>query len=161
MLTLTRQNVTLKKNVAIILYKIINDLLYFDDDKRDLWLYISIVIKVEVFKLAHNEMRHFDYAHTYKRLIKKLYIYNIITKLYEFIRHCFYCQLNQISRYKLYDFLQSIFSSIKLFHILIIDFILIFSKSLSDECDCILSMIDKFSKVIIFIFDKIIWGFKE
>ena len=117
---------------------------------------MSIVIKVEVFKLAHDEMRYSDYARTHKRLIEKLYIYNIITKLYEFIRHCSHYQLNQISRHKSYDSLQSIFSSTKSFHTLIIDFILTFPKSLSDECDCILSMIDKFSKIIIFIFDKII-----
>ena len=69
----------------------IDDLFYFDDDKRDLRLYVLIAMKIEVFKLAHNEMRHFNYARTYKRLIKKLYIFNIITKLHEFIRHYFYC----------------------------------------------------------------------
>ena len=161
MLALTRQNVALKKNAAIILYKIIDDLLYFDDDERDLRFYVLMIMKAEVFKLAHNEMRHFNYVRTHKRLIEELYIFNMITKFYKFIRHCSHCQLNQISRYKLYDSLQSIFSSVKSFHILIIDFILTFPKSLSDECDCILSMIDKFSKVIIFIFDKTIWGFKE
>ena len=158
MLTLTRQNATLKKNAAIMLYKIIDDLFYFDDDKRGLRFYVLIVIKAEIFKLAHDEMGHFDYAYTHKRLIEKFYIYNITTKFHEFIRHCSHYQLNQISRYKLYDSLQSIFFSIKSFHILIIDFILTFSKSLflSDKCDCILSIIDKFFKVIIFIFDKII-----
>ena len=139
-----------------MLYKIIDDLFYFDDDKRDLRFCVSTIMKVEVFKLAHNEIRYFDYARTHKRFIKEFYIFNMITKFYEFIRHCFYYQLNQISRYKLYDSLQSIFSPVKPFHTLIIDFILIFSKSLSDECDCILSMIDKFFKVIIFIPDKII-----
>ena len=115
-----------------------------------------IVIKIEIFKLAHNEIRYFNYVYTHKRFTKKLYIFNIITKFYKFIRHCSYCQLNQISRYKLYNFLQSIFSFAKSFHILIIDFILTLSKSLSNECDYILSVIDKFSKVIIFISSKII-----
>ena len=72
-------------------YKIIDNLLYFDDDEWDLRFYVSIIMKTEVFKLAHNEMKYFDYAYTHKRLIEKLYIYNMITKLYEFIRHCFYC----------------------------------------------------------------------
>ena len=156
MLTLTRQNATLKKNAAIMLYKIIDDLFYFDDDKRGLRLCVSTIIKIEVFKLTHNEIRHFDYVYTHKRFIEELYIYNMTTKLYEFIRYCFYCQLNQISRHKSYSSLQSIFSPAKSFHILIIDFILTFSKSLSDECNCILLMTDKFSKVIIFIFDKTI-----
>ena len=77
-----------------MLYKIIDNLLYFDDDEWNLRLYVLIVIKVEVFKLAHNEIKYFDYAYTHKRLFKKLYIFNIITKFYEFIRHCFYYQLN-------------------------------------------------------------------
>ena len=137
-------------------YKIIDDLLYFNNDERNLRLYVLIAMKIEVFKLTHNEMRHFDYAYTHKRFIEKLYIFNMTTKLYKFIRHCSHCQLNQTSRHRLYNSLQSIFSSAKPFHILIIDFILAFPKSLSDECDCILSMIDKFSKIIIFILGKTI-----
>ena len=90
MLILTRQNAALKKNAAIMLYKVIDDLLYFDDDEKDLRFYMSTIIKVEVFKLAYNDMRHFNYAYTHKRLIKKLYIFNITTKFYKFIRHCFY-----------------------------------------------------------------------
>ena len=91
MLILTRQNAALKKNAATMPYKIIDDLFYFDDDKRDLRLCVLIVIKVEIFKLAHDEIRHFDYVYTHKRLIEEFYIYNIITKFYKFIRHCFYC----------------------------------------------------------------------
>ena len=139
-------------------YKVIDDLFYFDDDKRGLRLCVSIIIKIEIFKLTHNKMKHFDYAHTHKRLIEKLYIFNIIMKLYEFIRHCSHYQLNQILRYKLYNSLQSIFSPIKSFHILIIDFILALLRSLPllNECDYILSIIDKLFKAITFISNKII-----
>ena len=141
-----------------MLYKLIDDLFYFDDDERDLRFCVLMTMKIEVFKLAHDEMRHFDYTYTHKRLIEKLYIFNMITKLYEFIRHYPHYQLNQIPRHKSYDSLQSIFSSIKSFHILIIDFILALSKSLPllNKCDCILLIIDKFFKIIIFIFNKII-----
>ena len=62
-------------------------------------------MKVEVFKLAYDEIGHFDYVYTHKRFIEELYIFNMIMKLYKFIRYCFHCQLNQISRYKLYGFL--------------------------------------------------------
>ena len=75
-------------------YKIIDDLFYFDDDELDLYLYMLIVMKVEVFKLIYDEMRYLDYAYIYKRLIKQLYIFNITTKLHKFIRYCFYYQLN-------------------------------------------------------------------
>ena len=117
-----------------------------------------IIIKTEIFKLAYDKIKHFNYVRTHERFIEKLYIFNIITKFYKFIRHCSHYQLNQISRHKLYNFLQSIFSSIKSFHILIIDFILTFSKSLSlsNEYNYILLIIDKFFKTITFISDKII-----
>ena len=85
-------------------YKIIDDLIYFDDDEKGLRFYMLTIMKIEVFKLAHNEMRYFDYVYTHKRFIEKLYIFNITTKLYKFIRHCFYYQLNQISRHKSYNF---------------------------------------------------------
>ena len=71
-----------------MLYKIIYDLLYFDDDERDLRFYISTIMKTEIFKLTHDEMKYSDYVYTHKRLIEELYIFNIITKLYKFIRHC-------------------------------------------------------------------------
>ena len=74
-----------------MLYKMIDDLLYFDDDKRGLRFCVLIIMKVEVFKLAHNEMRYSNYVYTHKRLIKKLYIFNIATKLYKFIRHYSHC----------------------------------------------------------------------
>ena len=77
-----------------MLYKIIDDLFYFDDDERDLRFYISIVIKVEVFKLAYDEIKYLNYVYTHKRFIEKLYIFNIITKFYKFIRHCSHYQLN-------------------------------------------------------------------
>ena len=86
-----------------MLYKVIDDLFYFDDDKKGLRFCVSTIMKIEVFKLTHNEMRHFNYVYTHKRLIEELYIFNIKTKLYKFIRHCPYCQLNQTSRYKSYD----------------------------------------------------------
>ena len=72
----------------------IDDLFYFDDDERGLRLYMLIIIKVEVFKLAYNEIKHLNYAYTHKRLIEKLYIFNMTTKFYKFIRHCPHCQLN-------------------------------------------------------------------
>ena len=94
----------MKENVIIISYKIIDNLFYFDDDERNLRFCILIIIKVEIFKLIYDEIKHFDYARIYKRFIKKLYIFNITTKFYKFIRYYFHYQLNQISHYKSYDF---------------------------------------------------------
>ena len=85
MLKIVRNNKALKKNIAKLSYYIINNLLYFNNDKRDLRLYISSSIKEEVFKLAYNKTSYLDYAYTHERLINNLYIFKITSKLYKFI----------------------------------------------------------------------------
>ena len=74
-----------------MLYKIIDDLLYFDDDKRNLRFCVLTIMKAKVFKLIYNEIKHLNYAYTHKRFIEKLYIFNIITKFYKFIRYYSHC----------------------------------------------------------------------
>ena len=137
-------------------YKIVDDLLYFDDDERELRLCVPSTMKVEVFKLAYDKIRHFGYARIHERLTEGLYIFNMSTKLYEFIRHYSHYQLNQTLRYKSYDFLQSILTSFRPFYTLTIDFILVLPRSFSllDDCDYILLITNKFFKVVIFIVDK-------
>ena len=72
------------------MYKLIEDLLYFNNNKKGLRLYIFIIIKKEIFKLAYNEIKHSRYIRIYKKLIKGLYLFNIIIKFYKFIRYYFY-----------------------------------------------------------------------
>ena len=59
----------LNNNFVKLLYKLIENLLYFNDDEKNLRLYILSIMKVEVFKLTHDEMRYLKYIRTYKRLI--------------------------------------------------------------------------------------------
>ena len=74
-----------------MLYKIIDNLLYFDNNKKGLRLYILFAIEVEVFKLAYNKIRYSRYTYIYKKLTEGLYIFNIIINLYKFIRYYSYC----------------------------------------------------------------------
>ena len=155
-----KENAKLEENVVTLLYKFVDNLLYFDDDERDFRLCISIVMKAEVFKFAHNEMNHSGYARTHERFTQGFYIHNMIIKFHEFIRYCFHCQLNQTPRHKFYDSLQSIFFSVKPFYTLTIDFILALFKSFDGE-DCVIDVIDKFFKTITFIADKTTWDNKK
>ena len=70
-----------------MLYKLVNELLYFDDDERDLRLYVSTAIEAKVFRLIYNKIEYLGYVYTYKKLTKELYIFNIAIKLYKFIRY--------------------------------------------------------------------------
>ena len=98
-------NETFKKNVVKLPYRVVNNLLYFDDNEKSLRLCISSTIKTKVFKFIYNEMSYFNYVYIHERLIKRLYIFKIIIKFYKFIYYCLYYQLNQTSRHKFYDFL--------------------------------------------------------
>ena len=161
-LQVVRDNKALRENAAKLPYRVVNNLLYFDNDKRGLRLCISSSMKEEVFKLAHDEMSHPDYARTHERLISNLYIFEIASKLHEFIRHCPHCQLNQTSRYKLYESLQPILTPFKSFHIIIINFILALPPTrLPKEFDCAISITDKFSKAVTFLSGKTTWRAKD
>ena len=96
-------NEALKENVIKLPYRVVNNLLYFDDNEKDLRLYIPSAMKTKVFKFIHNEMGHFGYARTHERLTKELYIFEMIIKLHEFIHHYSHYQLNQTSQHKLYN----------------------------------------------------------
>ena len=82
-----RDNNTLEKNIVKLLYRLINNLLYFDNNKRDLRLYISTLLKAKCFNLIYDKIRYLDYARIYKKLTNNLYIFEVIIKLYKFIRY--------------------------------------------------------------------------
>ena len=83
-------NEIFKENVIKLSYRIINNLLYFNNNEKDLRFYISSIMKIKVFKLTYDEIRHFNYARIYKQIIKKNYIFKMIIKLYKFIRYYLY-----------------------------------------------------------------------
>ena len=155
-----RENDALGSNAAALPYRVINDLLYFDDDERGLRLCIPSSMEADVFKLAHDEMGHPGYARTHERLTEGVYIYNMATKLHEFIRHCPNCQLNQTPRHKPYGSLQPIILPSRPFHTLTIDFVLALPES-PEQYDCLMSVTDKFAKTITFIPGKSTWTAKD
>ena len=54
-------------------------------------LYVLIkLLKYEIFKLIYDEIRYLNYTRTYKKLIRNIYIFNILIKLYEYLRYYFY-----------------------------------------------------------------------
>ena len=94
-IVIVKTNTELGDNAVRLLYKLINDLLYFDNVEIEMRLCVSIrALKHEVFKLTHDEMRHSEYARTYEKLTRGIYIYNMSTKLYKYLRHYSHCQLH-------------------------------------------------------------------
>ena len=88
-----KANAKLRDNIVKLLYKLLNDLLYFDnlDVERDIRLYILIVLKYKIFKLTYNKTRYLEYTYIYKKLTYNVYIFSIFIKLYKYLRHYLYC----------------------------------------------------------------------
>ena len=81
----------MRNNIIKLLYKLINDLLYFNDPKREIRLYVLIKpLKYEVFKLIDNKIRYSGYIRIYKKLIYNIYIFNILIKIYKYLRYYFH-----------------------------------------------------------------------
>ena len=149
------------KNVVKLFFDRKNDLIFrFDQNienhdyqSRRLCIFHSII--KNILNIVYNNI-HFGYARCYEIVLFNYYIRDLIRYLRNYLKYCFKYQMFQTRRHKLYDFLQSIFILSISFHIIIIDFVLTLFLS-SKEWDCLMSIICKFIKRILLIFDKTIW----
>lgn len=83
-----------------------------------------------------------------------LYLSDLLKHLHDYIQYCSQCKVMQTSQHHLYKFLQSILTSFRSFHVLIIDFIFILLiSSSSDSYNTILLVTDKFSKTVTLILE--------
>ena len=132
------------------------DLIYYVKSERVWHLYISNhedLIK-NVLQLVHNKISHSDFHRIYKWVTESFYIRKLYIILYNFIWHCFICQTMTSSQHSSYRLLQSIATSVLSYYIIIIDFVLDLS-TLTEDFDCTINIMNKHSKWIMFISDKI------
>ena len=120
-------------------------------------LCIFVVVKQKIYNLIHDNVVYVDIHRCYNRITNILYISRLIKKIRNYVKHCFNCQFNQIKRHRFYNEFMFITSSSQFFHIIIIDFIL----KLFEKMNVIFIVIDKFSRRIMFIFDKFIYDVSE
>ena len=119
---------------------------------------VSAFMIKEILIIVHNESNdHSEFDHFYERINSFWYIKELIRYLKNYIAHCSQCKINRIRRHKSYEFLQFILSSSISFHTLIIDFILTMFVSHIDM-NCVMSVIDKYSKRIIIFVNKDTWS---
>ena len=130
--------------------------LYYKNFKKKLRFCISDNMIKKIFEQTHDQSKHFEFVATYKRIIDDFYIFKLSKKLRNYIKNCPQCELNQTFHHFFYKTLQSIISFSKPFHIIMIDFIVILSEFKKNKFNCVMSMIDKFSKTIIFITNYIV-----
>ena len=106
-------------------FRFIDDLIYYlleyDNELIKSRLCISFNAIHDVFKLIHDNCFHVEHYRVYAKLIEFVYIHKLFKQLIIYIRHCFFCQLNQTKRHRFYEKLISLFTLFMFFHILIID----------------------------------------
>ena len=94
---------------------------------------------------------------SYQHLKTIIYIPRITRKLRIYIKHCSFCQLNQIKHHKFYEELTPISNLVISFHTIAMNFIL----AISSDMNCILTITNKITKRKTFISDKKIYSTKQ
>jgi hypothetical protein len=117
-------------------------------------LCISSKCVADILVVAHeHEQEHSRFEITFEIVSRSWYIRDLIKTLRAYIRNCSQCLQIQIKRHRSWENLQSIHSSSISFHTITMNFILSLSK-IKEEVDCVLSMIDKFTKRVMLISEK-------
>ena len=134
-------------------FKLTNDnfIYYIKNNVR--WLCISTLLKKNIFQLTYNVNVHVDIHRSYNWVMNIVFIFKFFNKLCCYIKHCFNCQLSQTIQHKFYNELMSIISSLQLFYIIIMNFIV----DLFDELNVIFTITNKFSRWVIVIIKKNIY----
>ncbi len=123
------------------------------EEKR---LCISSECVADILVVAHEyEQEHSEFEITFEIISRSWYIRDLIKTLRTYIRNCSQCLQIQIRRHRSWENFQFIHSSSISFHTITMNFVLELLKF--KEIDCILSMIDKFTKRVMLISEKFIY----
>ena len=124
-------------------FELRDELIYYIDEKY-LRLCIFKSLKKKIFHMIHDDNHHFNTHRCFTKISKTMFIPQLLKKIYTYIKHCSACQMNQTKRHKSYDELMSVFIESQSFHTIIMNFIVDFF----DKYNCLLIIIDKFSRFI-------------
>ena len=143
-----RQTKFKRKKIYIdVQFNLKNDFIYHIDERRRLC--ISISCKKKIFRIIHDNNHHVDRHRFYQFIFDVLYVSRLFKKFRRYLKHCFQCQFNQIKKYRFYEKLIFIINFLMSFHIIVINFIMIFSNAY----DALLIVTNKLFRRIFFIID--------
>ena len=118
----------------------------------------QIVVK-KTFQATH-EISHLRFHKCYEILSFVYYIRGFTINLKIYLKHCSECQVNQTKRHKTYETFQSIEISSISFHIVTMNFILVFSK-IKKNFNCVMFVTCKFFKKMTLIPKRIEWNIEK
>ncbi|KAI1000712.1 hypothetical protein K3495_g7486 [Podosphaera aphanis] len=122
---------------------------------------IPQALQIEVFRRAHDSLGHIGFNRIHERISNTLYMFNITKALRAHLWHCRECQVNRTPRHPPFGNLQPILTPPYLFHTISIDFILALPKTPLEGWDFVMTITDKFSKVITILPGKSNWSAEE
>ncbi len=105
-----------------------------------------------ILVIVHDQ-DHSEFDVCFEIIIRFWYIKELIKTFRQYIRHCSQCLIIQIKRHRSWKNLQLIYSSSISFHTITMNFVLSLSK-IKEKVNCVLSMIDKFTKSVMLISRK-------
>ena len=106
--------------------------------------------------IVYDRSFHVDFHRCYQRITETLYFLQFVVYFRVYIKKCHVCQFNQICRHLLYEVLIFMKFIMLLFHIIIIDFVLILSNC--HEMICLLILTNKIIKVFELMSNKNIYS---
>ena len=124
--------------------------LIYHSKKKMKRLCIPLFCEKQIFELTHDLNNHAGYHKVYHRLMKFVYIPKMSRKIRQYIKYCFFCELNQIKKHAIYEELMFIAAFTILFKTLIMNFIV----ALSEEMDSVLTVTCKIFKRVAIIAGK-------
>ena len=123
-----------------------------------IYVFDETIIKVEMLRLHHDDSltKHFKIKKTRSLLQRKFYWSRMLKDIKEYIQNCDVCQRVKAFRHRLYDETTSFFILIRPWKEISMNFIteLLFSRYKNDIYDVILVVVDRYSKMTLYIFAK-------
>ena len=130
-------------------------------------IYVSdeAIMKTKMLRLHYDDslMRHFEIKKTRSLLQKKFYWFRMSKDIKEYIQNCDVCQRMKAFRHRFYDETTSFFISVCLWKNISMNSIieLSFDRYENDIYNVILVVVDRYSKMTLYIFAKSTWSAED
>ena len=130
-------------------------------------IYISdeTIMKAKMLRLHHDNSltKHFEIKKTRSLLQRKFYWLRMLKDIKEYIQNCDICQCVKTLRHRLYDETTSLFISVRFWEEISMNFIIEFfsSRYENDIYDATLVVIDRYSKMTLYILAKSTWSAED
>ena len=119
-------------------------------------------MKAEMLRLHYDDflMKHFEIKKTRSLLQRKFYWLRMLKDIKEYIQNCDVCQRVKALRHRLYDKTTSLLISARFWKKISMNFIIefLFNRYENDIYNVILVVVDRYSKMTLYIFAKSTWS---